>query len=101
MRALPGLQDVTSDLQITNPQIVLDIDRDKAAALGVTADQIENALYSAYGPRQVSNIFTPTNQYWVMIEVLPKYQLDASALSLLYVRSSTGSLVPLVVGGDA
>ena len=95
IRALPGFMDVTSDLQIRNPQIVLDIDRDKAAALGVTADQIENALYSAYGPRQVSNIFTPTNQYWVLIEVQPKYQLDAAALSLLYVRSSSGSLVPL------
>jgi hydrophobic/amphiphilic exporter-1 (mainly G- bacteria), HAE1 family len=95
IRTLPGFMDVTSDLQIKNPQIVLDIDRDKAAALGVTADQIENALYSAYGPRQVSNIFTPTNQYWVLIEVLPRFQLDTSALSLLYVRSSTGSLVPL------
>jgi HAE1 family hydrophobic/amphiphilic exporter-1 len=95
IRALPGFMDVTSDLQIRNPQIVLDIDRDKAAALGVTADQIENALYSAYGPRQVSNIFTPTNQYWVLIEVQPKYQLDAAALSQLYVRSSSGSLVPL------
>ncbi|MBX9629751.1 MAG: efflux RND transporter permease subunit [Burkholderiales bacterium] len=95
IRALPGFMDVTSDLQIRNPQIVLDIDRDKAAALGVTADQIENALYSAYGPRQVSNIFTPTNQYWVLIEVQPRYQLDATALSQLYVRSSSGSLVPL------
>jgi HAE1 family hydrophobic/amphiphilic exporter-1 len=95
IRTLPGFMDVTSDLQIKNLQIVLNIDRDKAAALGVTADQIENALYSAYGPRQVSNIFTPTNQYWVLLEVLPKYQLDPSALSLLYVRSSTGALVPL------
>jgi len=95
IRTLPGFMDVTSDLQIKNPQIVLNIDRDKAAALGVTADQIENALYSAYGPRQVSNIFTPTNQYWVLLEVLPQYQLDPSALSQLYVRSSNGSLVPL------
>ncbi len=92
---LPGFADVTSDLQIKNPQIVLDIDRDKAAALGVTAEQIENALYSAYGPRQVSNIFTPTNQYWVLLEVLPRYQLDPSALSQLYVHSSSGKLVPL------
>ena len=100
IRGLPGFTDVTSDLQIKNPQIVLNIDRDKAAALGVTADQIENALYSAYGPKQVSNIFTPTNQYWVLLEVQPKYQLDPSALSLLYVRSSGGSLVPLSAVAD-
>ncbi len=95
IRALPGFQDVTSDLQIKNPQVVLDIDRDKASALGVTAQQIENALYDAYGQRQVSTIYTPTNEYWVILELQPKYQLDPSALSLLYVRSSTGSLVPL------
>ena len=90
-----GFQDVTSDLQIKNPQVVLDIDRDKASALGVTAQQIENALYDAYGQRQVSTIYTPTNEYWVILELLPQYQLDPSALSLLYVRSSTGNLVPL------
>jgi HAE1 family hydrophobic/amphiphilic exporter-1 len=95
IRALPGFQDVTSDLQIKNPQVVLDIDRDKASALGVTAQQIENALYDAYGQRQVSTIYTPTNEYWVILELQPKYQLDPSALSLLYVRSSTGNLVPL------
>ena len=95
IRALPGFQDVTSDLQIKNPQVVLDIDREKASALGVTAQQIENALYDAYGQRQVSTIYTPTNEYWVILELQPKYQLDPSALSLLYVRSSTGNLVPL------
>jgi HAE1 family hydrophobic/amphiphilic exporter-1 len=95
IRGLPGFQDVTSDLQIKNPQVVLDIDRDKASALGVTAQQIENALYDAYGQRQVSTIYTPTNEYWVILELLPKYQLDPSALSLLYIRSSTGNLVPL------
>jgi HAE1 family hydrophobic/amphiphilic exporter-1 len=95
IRALPGFQDVTSDLQIKNPQVVLDINRDKASALGVTAQQIENALYDAYGQRQVSTIYTPTNEYWVILELQPKYQLDPSALSLLYVRSSTGNLVPL------
>jgi HAE1 family hydrophobic/amphiphilic exporter-1 len=95
IRALPGFQDVTSDLQIKNPQIVLDIDRDKASALGVTAQQIEAALYNAYGQRQVSTIYTPSNEYWVLLELLPQYQLDPSALSLLYVRSSSGHLVPL------
>ncbi|HWQ31245.1 MAG TPA: multidrug efflux RND transporter permease subunit [Blastocatellia bacterium] len=95
MRQLPGLQDVTSDLQITSPQVVVDIDRDRAQALGVTPDQIENALYSAYGQRQISTIYTPANQYWVIMEVEPQYQRDPSALSLLYVRSSGGQQVPL------
>ena len=95
MRALPGLQDVTSDLQIKNPQVNLEIDRDKASALRVTAIQIEDALYSAYGARQISTIYTPINQYQVIIELEPQYQLDPSALSMLYIRSSNGHLVPL------
>jgi HAE1 family hydrophobic/amphiphilic exporter-1 len=95
MRELPMLQDVTSDLQIKNPQIQLDIDRDRASALGVSAQQVEDALYYAYGSRQVSTIFAPTNQYQVIMEVEPEYQMDPAALSLLYVRSKTGQLVPL------
>jgi hydrophobic/amphiphilic exporter-1 (mainly G- bacteria), HAE1 family len=95
LRELPGLQDVNTDLQITSPQIVIDIDRDKASSLGVTADQIESALGAAYGSRQVSTIYTPTNQYWVIPEVDPRYQQDATALARLNVRSSSGRLVPL------
>ena len=95
LRQVPGLQDVNTDLQITNPQIVVDIDRDKAAALGVTADQIESALGAAYGTRQVSTIYTPSNQYWVILEVDPRFQQDPTALSRLYVRSLSGQLVPL------
>ncbi len=95
MRKLPGFLDVNSDLLITSPQVLVDIDRDKASALGVTADQIESALNSAYGAPQVSTIYTPSNQYWVMMELLPRFQRDPDALSLLYVRSSTGKLVPL------
>jgi HAE1 family hydrophobic/amphiphilic exporter-1 len=95
IRGLPGFQDVTSDLQIKNPQVLLNIDRDKASALGVTAQQIENALYDAYGQRQVSTIYTPTNEYWVILELLPQHQLDPAALSMLYVRSASGNLVPL------
>ena len=95
LRDLPQLQDVTSDLQIKNPQVNVSIDRDRASALGVTAEQIESALYDAYGSRQVSTIFTPNNQYWVLMEVLPEYQRDPAALSQLYVRSQTGILVPL------
>jgi hydrophobic/amphiphilic exporter-1 (mainly G- bacteria), HAE1 family len=95
LRTLPELTDVNSDLQNDNPTITLDIDRDKASALGVTADQIESALYSAYGTRQASTIFTPVDDFEVILEVLPKYQLDPSALGMLYVRSSGGKLVPL------
>jgi len=95
MRDLPGLQDVNSDLQITSPQIVIDIDRDKASALGVTADQIESALGAAYGTKQVSTIYTPTNQYWVILEVDPQFQTDPTKLQQLYIRSSFGRLVPL------
>ncbi len=95
LRKLPGLVDVTSDLQIAKPQIIVDIDRNKAAALGVSAQAIENTLYDAYGQRQVSTIYAPTSQYWVVMELMPRYQTDASVLSLLYVRSSTGALVPL------
>jgi hydrophobic/amphiphilic exporter-1 (mainly G- bacteria), HAE1 family len=89
------LQDVTSDLYITNPQVNVEIDRDKASALGVTADQIENALYTAYGQRQISTIYAPNNAYRVITELQDQYQKDPSALSLLYVRSSRGQLVPL------
>ncbi len=93
--SLPLLQDVTSDLEIKNPQLNLTIDRDRAAALGVTAEQIESTLYSAYGARQVSTIFSPTNQYQVIMELEPRFQTDPSALDLLYVRSDSGELVPL------
>ncbi len=95
IRELPGVQDVTSDLQIKSPQVNIEIDRDKASALRVTANQIEDALYSAYSAREVSTIYTPIDQYQVIIELEPRYQMDPSALSMLYVRSSTGQLVPL------
>ncbi len=95
LRKLPNLINVTSDLQISNPQATVTINRDRAAALGVTAQQVEEALYDAYGARQVSTIYTATNQYWVVMELLPQYQQDLSALSLLYIRSGNGPLVPL------
>jgi len=95
MREIPGLQDVTSDLQLKNPQVNVEIDRDKAASVGLDAQRIEDALYTAYGSRQISTIFAPNNQYQVLMEVEPQYQRDLSALPLLYVRSSKGSLVPL------
>ncbi|MCC6347741.1 MAG: efflux RND transporter permease subunit, partial [Nitrospirales bacterium] len=95
MRELPQLQDVTSDLQIRNPQVNVEIRRDQASALGITAEQIEEALYTAYGSRQISTIYAPNNQYRVIMELLPEYQMDPSALSRLYVRSSSDQLVPL------
>ena len=95
MRDLTILQDVTSDLQIRNPQVRVDIDRDRASSLGLTVAQIESALYDAYGTRQVSTILTPDNQYAVIMELLPQYQRDYSAINLLYVRSRTGALVPV------
>jgi HAE1 family hydrophobic/amphiphilic exporter-1 len=95
MRQIPGLVDVTSDLLIENPQITIDIDREQAGQLGVSASEIENTLYDAFGQRQVSTIYTATNEYWVVMELLPEYQQDVSALGKLWVRSSRGPLVPL------
>jgi HAE1 family hydrophobic/amphiphilic exporter-1 len=95
LRELPDLQDVTSDLQIQNPQVDVAIDRDRALALGVSAQQIEDALYSAFGSRWISTIYAPNNEYRVLLELLPERQRDATDLSALYVRSTGGSLVPL------
>jgi hydrophobic/amphiphilic exporter-1 (mainly G- bacteria), HAE1 family len=95
MKTLPGLEDVTSDLQIKNPQANVVVDRDKAAALGVTPQQVENALYSAYGQRLVSPIYTASDEYWVVLQVQDKFQSDPNMLSELYISSSSGQLVPL------
>jgi len=95
LRDNPSLVDVSTDLLLKNPQINVEINRDKASSLGVTAQQIEEALYTAYGTRQISTIFAPTNQYRVIMELLPEYQTDILDLSRLYVRSTTGELVPL------
>ncbi len=95
IRQLPGFLDVNSDLQVTSPQVLVEIDRDRASAMGVTAAQIESALNNAYGAPQVSTIYTPTNQYWVMMELLPRYKDDPDALGMLYIRSTSGKLVPL------
>jgi HAE1 family hydrophobic/amphiphilic exporter-1 len=89
------LQDVTSDLLIKNPQVNVDIDRDKASSLGITASQVEDALNTAYSQRQVSTIYAPNNAYRVITETEGEYQLDPALLSLLYVHSSSGQLVPL------
>ncbi len=95
MREMPVLQDVTSDLQIKNPQVNVEIDRNKASALGVSATQLETALQAAYSSQQISTIYAPNNQYRVLMELKPEYQRDPAALSMLYIRSSGNQLVPL------
>ena len=92
---IPEVQDVTSDLAILSPQVNVTINRDKAAALQVNADSIENAFYDAYGPRWVSTIYASVNEYKVLLELRPQYQADPHALSLLYFKSSNGALIPL------
>jgi multidrug efflux pump subunit AcrB len=82
-------------LELSSPQLRVDIQRDRAAALGVTPGQIEDALYSAFGTRQVSTIYTSTNQYYVIMELAPQFQRDPQSLSLIYLRSGSGRLVPL------
>jgi len=95
MRAVPGVLDVTSDLEITSPQVLVDIHRDKASTLGVSAAQIERTLGAAYSSRQISTIYTPNNQYSVIIEANDDFKREAADLSRLYVRSSSGRLVAL------
>jgi HAE1 family hydrophobic/amphiphilic exporter-1 len=95
LRQEPALTDVTSDLLIQNPQVTVEIDRETAGQLGVSAMEIENTLYDAFGQRQVSTIYTSTNEYWVVMELLPQYQSDIQALGKLWVRSNRGPLVPL------
>jgi HAE1 family hydrophobic/amphiphilic exporter-1 len=95
IRTLPGFTDVNSDLLIASPQVNVSIDRDRAIALGVTPEQIQNALYTSYGDRQVSNIYAPANQYSVILEVRPEDKRSPAALEKLHVRSSNGQLVSL------
>jgi HAE1 family hydrophobic/amphiphilic exporter-1 len=101
LKEQPGFQDVNSDLQLAAPQVNVEIDRDKAAALGVTPQQIENALYDAFGERQVSTIYADVAEWWVLLEVLPQYQLDPEALARLYLtpsaaNTSSNTVPPLV-----
>jgi HAE1 family hydrophobic/amphiphilic exporter-1 len=95
LRTLPQIADVSSDLQLTNPQLSVTLDRDRIAALGLTADGVESALADAFSGRQITTIFTPNNQYAVMMRVGPEFQQDASALSSIYLKTPTGGLVSL------
>ncbi len=92
---LDGLRDVTTDLYIQNPQMTVDIDREKAAVYGVTADQIRQELFNAYGSRQVATIYTPSNDYQVILETLPQFQANPSELSRLRLKIAGGQTVPL------
>jgi HAE1 family hydrophobic/amphiphilic exporter-1 len=95
MRGISGLEDVSSDLLLKNPQVTVEMDRNKVSTLGLNATQVENALYNAYGTRQVSQIYAPNNQYQVIVQVAPEFQQDPAAMSLLYVRSNNGRMIPL------
>jgi len=92
---LPALQDVATDLEMVNPQVMVRIDYDKAASFGISAENIENTLNSAYSSKQISTIYAPTNQYAVIMEFEPRFQTDPGSLALLYIRSNAGKLVPL------
>jgi HAE1 family hydrophobic/amphiphilic exporter-1 len=95
LRALPLLTDVSTDLYLKNPQLNVEIDRDRSAALGITAQKIEDVLYTAYGQRQISTIFAPNNQYRVIVEVQQEFQTDPTDLRFLHVASPGGEMVPL------
>ena len=92
---IPGLLDVTTDLYIKNPQIVIEVDREKSAVYGVTVDQVRQELYNAFGTRQVATIYTPANDYQVILESMPKYRQDANDLNRLYLKTTNGTTVPL------
>jgi HAE1 family hydrophobic/amphiphilic exporter-1 len=95
LRELTIIRDVSSDLQLRNPQLRIDVDRDRAAALGLNIGQVQSALYNAFGARQISTILGASNDYPVILELLPEFQRDPSAINLIHVRSRTGALVPL------
>ena len=95
IRKLPGLQDISSDLQIKSPQTILNVDQQKASTLGLTSEQIRATLYNSFGSRQVATIYTASNDYAVILELAPSYQENSEALSKTFVRSAAGQLVPL------
>ncbi len=95
LREIPGLQDVNSDLQLRTPQLSVDLDREQIAQLGLTVDQVQSALSSAYSSRQISQIYAPDDEYQVLMQVAPEFQQDPAALSMLYVQGSGGRLIPL------
>jgi len=95
MRTIPGLVDVNSDVKLNNPKLYINVDRDKASTLGLSLEQIQNTFFSAYASRKISTIYGALNQYYVILEVQPRFKEDPSALSYLYVKSNEGKQVPL------
>ena len=95
MRVVPGLVDVNSDVKLNNPKLYINVDRDKASTLGLSLDKIQNTFFSAYASRKISTIYGELNQYYVILEVQPRFKEDPSALSYLYVKSNEGKQVPL------
>jgi hydrophobic/amphiphilic exporter-1 (mainly G- bacteria), HAE1 family len=95
LEGIEGLRDVNSDLAITAPQMGVEIDREKAMVYGVSVDAIRQELFNAFGSRQVASIYTPLNDYWVILESKPEFQTDASALSKFFVKTASGTSVPL------
>lgn len=95
MRTLPGFVDLNTSMRISSPELRLEIDRDRAESLGVSPEAIHSALFSSYAGRQVSVIYTPSNQYPVLLELIPEQQRTPEAVAKLRVRSSSGALVPL------
>lgn len=92
---VPGLLDVTTDLYIKNPQLTVEVDREKAAVFGITVEQVRNQLFNAYGTRQVGTIYMPSNDYKIIMEAKPEFRVDPSDLSKLYVKTSAGRTIPL------
>jgi HAE1 family hydrophobic/amphiphilic exporter-1 len=100
LNQIPGIQDVSSDLSLNNPEINVNIRRETASTLGVSVQQVQSILSAAYGGQQVSTIFGPANEYWVMMQLAPKYQADIGALDALYVQGANKNLVPLRAVAD-
>jgi len=92
---VPGLLDVTTDLYIKNPQLTVEVDREKAAVFGVTVEQVRNQLFNAYGTRQVGTIYMPSNDYKIILEAKPEFRIDPNDLSKLYVKTTQGRTIPL------
>jgi HAE1 family hydrophobic/amphiphilic exporter-1 len=92
---IPGLLDVTTDLYVKNPQIMIDVDREKAAVYGVSVDQVRQELYNAFGTRQVATIYTSANDYQIILESMPEYRMRPSDLNRIYLKTTNGTTVPL------
>ncbi len=92
---IPGLLDVTTDLYIKNPQMTIEIDREKAAVYGIGADQIRNQLFNAFGSRQIGTIFKPSNDYQIILEAQPRFRVDPSDLSKIYLKTANNQTIPL------